>query len=52
MKIKFDSTTRFERVWVLLSQIFSIGYMPKEETDGTAIIYINFFGREWLWSVE
>jgi hypothetical protein len=52
MKIKYDSSTRFERIKYILSTVFAIGILSKEEDEGTAIFYINFLGREWLWSIE
>jgi hypothetical protein len=51
MKIKYNSSNRFEKVKYLLLAIFAIGVLPEEDGE-PAIFYINFLGREWLWSIE
>ena len=51
MKLKYNSSTRFEKFRYLLLAIFAIGVTPEEDGE-PAIFYINLFGREWLWSIE
>jgi len=52
MKIKYSGSNRFEKLRYLLPTIFAISYLSKEEDEGTGLFYINFLGREWLWSIE
>lgn len=52
MKIEYAGSNRFEKIKYILSTVFAIGVLSKEEDEGTAIFYINLLGREWLWSIE
>jgi hypothetical protein len=52
MKIEYAGSNRFYKIRYVLSSVFAIGLLSKEEDEGTAVFYINFLGREWLWSIE